>query len=195
MNSHATSRLNVERQEERTTLLQLARESFEGRKVCDSLCCILAIRRRVRFLVPWHFFLFEVLVRYTTTELPPLSTEYGHAYHQLDDAVRGSGLSDIMPPDAATLPSPPDFAPWSNGNRPRGVGGGARGGMYPGGPPQQSRPGSYPNGNGSSPAGGRLPRFPNIKDLQDQAAALDVTEGTPVSCVEREGEGTGCSRC
>lgn len=44
-----------------------------------------------------------------------------------------------------------------------------------------SRPGSYPNGGSPSPAGSRPPpKFPNIKDLQDQAAALDVTEGTPV---------------
>lgn len=44
-----------------------------------------------------------------------------------------------------------------------------------------SLPGSYPNGGSPSPAGSRPPpKFPNIKDLQDQAAALDVTEGTPV---------------
>lgn len=81
-----------------------------------------------------------------------------------------------MSSDAATLPSPPDFAPWSNGNSPRG----ALGGMYSSGG-QHSRPGSYPNGSNASPAGGRPPRFPNIKDLQDKVAALEVNESTPVS--------------
>lgn len=42
-----------------------------------------------------------------------------------------------------------------------------------------NRPDSYPKGN-FAPNPPRRPRFPNIKDLQDQAAALDVDETTPV---------------
>ena len=92
----------------------------------------------------------------------------------LDDAQNSLNTSGIMSSDAAALPSPPDFAPWANGNRSR-----PPGGMYAGGG-QPSRPGSYHNGNSASPAGARPPRFPNIKDLQDQAASLDVTETTSV---------------
>lgn len=89
-----------------------------------------------------------------------------------------------MSPDAAALPSPPDFAPW-NGNRPRSFGG-----MYPG-RDQITRPASYLNGNHASPGGSRPPRFPNIKDLQDRAAALDVNDDTPVcwrTCAVRGSE-------
>lgn len=81
-----------------------------------------------------------------------------------------------MSSDAAALPSPPDFAPGTNGTRPRSLGF-----MYSSGRHYSSRPGAYQNGNNhGSPDGGRPPRFPNIKDLQDQAAALDVNESTSV---------------
>ena len=96
------------------------------------------------------------------------------ALRLLDDAQNSLNTSGIMSSDAAALPSPPDFAPWANGNRSR-----PPGGMYASGG-QHSRPGSYHNGNSASPAGARPPRFPNIKDLQDQAASLDVTEATSV---------------
>jgi ubiquitin carboxyl-terminal hydrolase 8 len=42
---------------------------------------------------------------------------------------------------------------------------------------QVTRPSSYQN----STLPGPRPRFPNIKDLQDQAALLNVNENTPVS--------------
>ncbi|KAI9926769.1 ubiquitin-specific protease doa4 [Aspergillus wentii] len=78
-----------------------------------------------------------------------------------------------MTPDAATLPSPPDFAPWMNGSRPYTLGG-----MHSGG--QTNTPGSFQNGSNGTPTGSQPPRFPNIKDLQDEAAALDVNEKTPL---------------
>ncbi|OJJ45503.1 hypothetical protein ASPZODRAFT_134183 [Penicilliopsis zonata CBS 506.65] len=69
-----------------------------------------------------------------------------------------------MTSDAAALPSPPSFSPWNGGAS----------GIHSGGE-QASRPVSYANGNRPSA------RFPNIKDLQDQAAALDVNENTSLS--------------
>lgn len=78
-----------------------------------------------------------------------------------------------MSPDAATLPSPPDFAPWGSASRPRSLGG-----MHPG-RDQISRPGSYQNGSHAR-AVSRPPRYPNIKDLQDQALSLNANEDTPV---------------
>lgn len=39
---------------------------------------------------------------------------------------------------------------------------------------------SHRNGNGSSAPGGRKPRFPHLKTLQDEAAHLDVDENSPV---------------
>ncbi|PLB37268.1 putative ubiquitin C-terminal hydrolase [Aspergillus candidus] len=76
--------------------------------------------------------------------------------------------------DAASLPSPPDFTPWENSNRPV-----PRGSMPPSG-------GASPNGNHAPPAGAQPPIFPNIKDLQDQAAALDVNEKTSISDLLRK---------
>ncbi|KAG2417585.1 hypothetical protein HFD88_008804 [Aspergillus terreus] len=76
-----------------------------------------------------------------------------------------------MFPDTAALPSPPDFAPWDNTN-PRSE---PHGGVYSGSR-QNGGTGSYQNSSRASPIGSRRPRFPNIKDLQDQAAALDVSE-------------------
>lgn len=94
-----------------------------------------------------------------------------------------------MSSDAATLPSPPDFAPWTSNNRPRSL----VGGMYSSGG-QQNR--FYQNGtNNASPSGGRTPRFPNIKDLQDEAASLDVNEITPVCSLSEPrvlGAGNDC---
>ncbi|KAF5863737.1 ubiquitin-specific protease doa4 [Aspergillus alliaceus] len=66
-----------------------------------------------------------------------------------------------MVSDAAALPSPPGFAPWENNHRPGG---------------QTNRPGSVLGNNHATPAGYPSPQFPNIKDLQDQAAALDINE-------------------
>ncbi|BAE57476.1 unnamed protein product [Aspergillus oryzae RIB40] len=70
-----------------------------------------------------------------------------------------------MSSDAAALPSPPGFAPWEN------IG-------HPGG--QISRPDSLSSSNHATPAGYQSPRFSNIKDLQDEAAALDVNEDSSV---------------
>ncbi|KAL4909174.1 hypothetical protein BDW74DRAFT_78344 [Aspergillus multicolor] len=64
-----------------------------------------------------------------------------------------------MAPDAAALPSVPNFAP-GDAYRRHGIGG-----MVPGGGHQ----------NGFSP------RFPNIKDLQDEAAALGVNESASIT--------------
>lgn len=82
-----------------------------------------------------------------------------------------------MPPDAATLPSPPDIPPWKDGKRPYSVGGN----MHSNG--QVSRPSSHQSG--MSPLS--RPRFPNIKDLQDQAALLNVNDNTPVSIKKEHG--------
>ncbi|KAL4919891.1 hypothetical protein BDW62DRAFT_209343 [Aspergillus aurantiobrunneus] len=68
-----------------------------------------------------------------------------------------------MAPDAAAFPSPPTFAPGDTLN------GHNLGGMVSGGRPTD---GTGPHRNGFSP------RLPNIKDLQDEAAALDVNEST-----------------
>ncbi|KAL2861320.1 hypothetical protein BJX68DRAFT_222235 [Aspergillus pseudodeflectus] len=71
-----------------------------------------------------------------------------------------------MAPDAATLPSPPTFAPGAAFSR-RNTGGL--------GPDERQIEGAGGHQNGSSP------RFPNIKDLQDEAAALNVNESTPLT--------------
>jgi ubiquitin carboxyl-terminal hydrolase 8 len=42
---------------------------------------------------------------------------------------------------------------------------------------RNGRSGPHQNGNHAS---SQIPRFPNIKDLQDEAASLDVNESTPV---------------
>lgn len=73
--------------------------------------------------------------------------------------------------DAASLPSPPNFALWKNPDRPHSLGG------MQSGVERNGRSGSHQNGNHAS---SRIPRFPNIKDLQDEAASLDVNESTPV---------------
>ncbi|KAJ5669559.1 hypothetical protein N7462_010629 [Penicillium macrosclerotiorum] len=80
-----------------------------------------------------------------------------------------------MPPDAAALPSPPGIPPWKDGRRPYSVGGN----MHSNG--QVTSPGSYQNGAFPAPR----PRFPNIKDLQDQAALLMVNESTPLEVLLR----------
>ena len=77
--------------------------------------------------------------------------------------------------DAAALPSPPDFAPWENApRRPQSLGG-----MHPGGRSTAGL-GSYQAYSYGSPAGSQPARFPNLKDLQDEAAALDLSEDTSV---------------
>ncbi|OJZ90898.1 hypothetical protein ASPFODRAFT_41329 [Aspergillus luchuensis CBS 106.47] len=83
-----------------------------------------------------------------------------------------------MSPDAAALPSPPDFAPWDNApRRPQSLGG-----MQPGGKSIAAGLGSYQvNNSYASPAGSQPARFPNIKDLQDEAAALDLNDNTSLS--------------
>lgn len=75
-----------------------------------------------------------------------------------------------MPPDAAALPTPPDIPPRKD-SRPYSVGGN----LHSNGP--VTRSGSHSNGALPGPQ----PRFPNIKDLQDQAALLKVNEDTTVS--------------
>lgn len=77
----------------------------------------------------------------------------------------------IMTLDAASLPSPPNFAPWKNPDRLHSSGG------MQSGVERNGRSGSHQNGNHAS---SRIPRFPNIKDLQDEAASLDVSESTAV---------------
>lgn len=62
-----------------------------------------------------------------------------------------------------------------NGKRPCFVGG-----MRSSGTGLVSRPGAYQNGSHAPSAAVQRPRFPNIKDLQDQAASLEVNENTPV---------------
>lgn len=71
-----------------------------------------------------------------------------------------------MAPDAAALPSPPTFAPGDSLSRHN------IGGMVPGGTQTDGTARHYQNGFS--------PRFPNIKDLQDEAAALEVNETTSV---------------
>ncbi|KAJ5499117.1 Peptidase C19 ubiquitin carboxyl-terminal hydrolase 2 [Penicillium expansum] len=79
-----------------------------------------------------------------------------------------------MSSDAATLPSPPKIPPWKASRRPYSVGDN----MTTSG--QINRPDSYPKGKAPL-IPPRRPRFPNIKDLQDQAAALNVNDTTPLS--------------
>ncbi|KAL2829802.1 hypothetical protein BDW59DRAFT_34635 [Aspergillus cavernicola] len=67
-----------------------------------------------------------------------------------------------MASDAAAFPSPPNFAPGDRLNR-RSLGG-----MVSAGRPT----------NGKGHQNGFSPHFPNIKDLQDDAAAFDVNETT-----------------
>ncbi|KAJ5899576.1 hypothetical protein N7495_004320 [Penicillium taxi] len=78
-----------------------------------------------------------------------------------------------MPPDAATLPSLPYIPPWKG--RPYSVGGN----MHSHG--QATRPISYHSGTSSVPR----PRFPNIKDLQDQAALLSTSENLSIDVLMR----------
>ncbi|KAJ5221146.1 uncharacterized protein N7469_010033 [Penicillium citrinum] len=78
-----------------------------------------------------------------------------------------------MPTDAAALPSPPDIPPWKSGTRPYSVGGNLHSNDYYG---QVTRPDSYKNGTRSS----IHPKYPNIKDLQDQAASSSVNETEPL---------------
>ncbi|KAJ5595184.1 uncharacterized protein N7459_001392 [Penicillium hispanicum] len=75
-----------------------------------------------------------------------------------------------MPLDAAALPSPPDIPPWKDSRRPYSAGGNMHSNS------QVTRPTSYQNGALPVPQ----PRFPNIKDLQDQAALVNVNETTPL---------------
>ncbi|KAJ5105421.1 hypothetical protein NUU61_002768 [Penicillium alfredii] len=77
-----------------------------------------------------------------------------------------------MSSDATTLPSPPDIPPWKGARRPYSVGSN----MKSNGP--GSSPDSFPNG---TPTLSRRARFPNIKDLQDQAAGLNVNDTTSPS--------------
>ena len=78
-----------------------------------------------------------------------------------------------MSSDAAALPSPPDMPPWKDGQRPYSVGHSTHTSA------QVSGLGSYSNGT-VRPTPSRRPRFPNIKDLQDQAVVLNVNETSPV---------------
>ncbi|KAJ5959647.1 uncharacterized protein N7479_006797 [Penicillium vulpinum] len=78
-----------------------------------------------------------------------------------------------MSSDAATLPSPPKVPPWKDSRRPYSVGSDMNSsGKFNGADlyPKSKAPLVPP----------RRPRFPNIKDLQDQAAALDVNDTTPL---------------
>ncbi|PYI36369.1 ubiquitin C-terminal hydrolase [Aspergillus indologenus CBS 114.80] len=79
-----------------------------------------------------------------------------------------------MSSDAAAFPSPPDFAPWDNARRPRSLGVMPTGGRPVGLASQQV-------GNNQSAPASQPPLFPNIKDLQDEAAALDVNENASLS--------------
>ncbi|KAI2794415.1 hypothetical protein POX_a01014 [Penicillium oxalicum] len=74
-----------------------------------------------------------------------------------------------MPPDAAALPSPPDRSPWKD-SRPYSVGGTM----------QTISPSMRPATGGSGTRPTLQPRFPNIKDLQDQVALLNVNEHTSI---------------
>ncbi|KAJ5093446.1 hypothetical protein N7456_009307 [Penicillium angulare] len=78
-----------------------------------------------------------------------------------------------MPPDAAALPSLPDIPPWKD-RRPYSVGGNMHSTS------EGTRLGSHQNGN-TPPQ----PRYPNIKDLQDQAALLNVNENTSLDILLR----------
>ncbi|PYI12725.1 ubiquitin C-terminal hydrolase [Aspergillus sclerotiicarbonarius CBS 121057] len=81
-----------------------------------------------------------------------------------------------MSSDAAALPSLPDFAPWENTpRRPQSLGG-----MHSGGRSTAGL-GSYQAFSYGPPAGSQPARFPNLKDLQDEAAALDLSEDTSLS--------------
>lgn len=82
-----------------------------------------------------------------------------------------------MPSDAVVLPSPPEIPPWKD-ERPYSVGGN----MHSNG---VTRPTSYQNGTRPQ----LRPKFPNIKDLQDQAAMLNVNDATPVSALLRRSRG------
>ncbi|KAI9046342.1 putative ubiquitin C-terminal hydrolase [Aspergillus affinis] len=79
-----------------------------------------------------------------------------------------------MSSNAAALPSPPEFPTWEKTPRPHSIGG-----LYSGGQGHIGRPaGALQNNGPSAPHGARSPRFPSIKDLQDEAAALDVNESS-----------------
>ncbi|KAJ9364268.1 hypothetical protein DTO280E4_2031 [Paecilomyces variotii] len=85
----------------------------------------------------------------------------------------------IMLSDTAALPSVPSFEPWRDINGSR-----SGGGMQPGGD-RSSWAGPYRNGNDTPPSGRQRPRFPNIKDLQDEAAALGVDEKASLNALLR----------
>jgi ubiquitin carboxyl-terminal hydrolase 8 len=78
-----------------------------------------------------------------------------------------------MSSDAATLPSPPKMPPGKDSRRPYSVGDDMNSSGKVNGPD------SYPKAK-TPLLPPRRPRFPNIKDLQDQAAALNVNDTTPV---------------
>lgn len=108
---------------------------------------------------------------YRVEILPLLSLPFSSKYALNPFAVLAVS---IMPTDAAALPSPPDIPPWKGGTRPYSVGGN----IHSKGQVTRPGSGSYQNGNGTPVT---RPIFPNIKDLQDQAALLNVNETTPVS--------------
>lgn len=80
-----------------------------------------------------------------------------------------------MSSNAAALPSVPSFEPWRERHSSQ-----PGGGMQPGGD-RNNWAGPYRNGNSTPPGSRPRPRFPNIKDLQDEAAALGVDEKASVS--------------
>ncbi|CAG8877671.1 unnamed protein product [Penicillium nalgiovense] len=79
-----------------------------------------------------------------------------------------------MSSDAATLPSPPKIPPGKDSRRPYSVGDDVNSSG------KVNRPDSYPKAK-TPLIPPRRPRFPNIKDLQDQAAALNVNDTTPLN--------------
>ncbi|KAF7719848.1 Ubiquitin carboxyl-terminal hydrolase [Penicillium ucsense] len=74
-----------------------------------------------------------------------------------------------MPSDAAALPSPPGRSPWKD-SRPYSVGGTVH----------TTSPSIRPDSGGGGTRPVPPPRFPNIKDLQDQAALLNVSEHSSI---------------
>ncbi|KAF9888187.1 ubiquitin-specific protease doa4 [Aspergillus nanangensis] len=89
-----------------------------------------------------------------------------------------------MSPDTAALPSPPDSAPWENTNRRSQP----LGSIYPG-RRQNGGPGPSPTNDNASSIGFRSPRYPNIKDLQDEAASLDVNETSSLDEILKTAQG------
>ncbi|KAL1970021.1 hypothetical protein VTN77DRAFT_6426 [Rasamsonia byssochlamydoides] len=80
-----------------------------------------------------------------------------------------------MSSDAAVFPSTSNPTFWKDSSS-----SGTLGGMQPTGG-RASWAGPYQNGNTASGAGNRRARFPHIKDLQEQAARLDVDERSPIN--------------